>query len=48
MATSYAFVNPTIAVLLGAALHGEGLGVNVLVANAMMVVAIYLAIAKRR
>jgi drug/metabolite transporter (DMT)-like permease len=46
MATSYAFVNPTIAVLLGFALHGEGLGINVLVANAMMVIAIYLAVAK--
>lgn len=46
VATSYAFVNPTIALLLGAVLHGEGLGVNVLIANAMMVLAIYLAVAK--
>ncbi|CAN5911743.1 drug/metabolite exporter YedA [soil metagenome] len=46
VATSYAFVNPTIAVLLGFALHGEGLGFNVLIANAMMVIAIYLAVAK--
>ncbi|CAN5911758.1 drug/metabolite exporter YedA [soil metagenome] len=46
VATSYAFVNPTIAVLLGAALHGEGLGVNVLIANAMMVLAIWLAVSR--
>ncbi|HEY4181677.1 MAG TPA: EamA family transporter [Kofleriaceae bacterium] len=48
IATSYAFVNPTIAVLLGAAIHGEALGVNVLIANAMMVIAIWLAISRPR
>jgi drug/metabolite transporter (DMT)-like permease len=48
IATSYAFVNPTIAVLLGAAIHGEALGVNVLIANAMMVIAIWLAVSRTK
>lgn len=46
IATSYAFVNPTIAVLLGAALHGEALGISVLIANVMMVLAIWLAVSR--
>jgi drug/metabolite transporter (DMT)-like permease len=48
VATSYAFVNPTIAVLLGAGIHGEKLGIKLLIANAMMVIAIYLAVTKRK
>ncbi|HEY1546921.1 MAG TPA: drug/metabolite exporter YedA [Kofleriaceae bacterium] len=44
VATSYAFVNPVLAVLLGAALYGEPLGVTTVIANAMIVGAIVIAI----
>jgi drug/metabolite transporter (DMT)-like permease len=48
IATSYAYVNPILAVLLGAALSGEPLGVTTLVANALIVGAIALALGRAR
>ena len=48
VATSYAYVNPSIAVILGAVLHDEPLGPTVIVANVLMVVAIWLALARVR
>lgn len=48
VATSYAYVNPVLAVLLGAALSGEALGATTLVANVLIVGAIALAFARRR
>jgi drug/metabolite transporter (DMT)-like permease len=48
VATSYAYVNPVLAVLLGAALSGEALGATTLVANVLIVGAIALAFGKRR
>jgi drug/metabolite transporter (DMT)-like permease len=48
VATSYAFVNPVIAVLAGAALYGESLGWTTLVANVMIVGAVILALGRRR
>jgi drug/metabolite transporter (DMT)-like permease len=44
VATSYAFVNPIVAVLLGAVLSGEPLGATTLVANVMIVAAVMLAL----
>jgi drug/metabolite transporter (DMT)-like permease len=43
VATSYAYVNPPLAVLFGAAISGEALGVTTLVANVLIVGAIALA-----
>lgn len=48
VATSYAYVNPSLAVVLGAALSGEPLGVTTIVANVLMVIAIWLALSKAR
>jgi drug/metabolite transporter (DMT)-like permease len=48
IATSYAYVNPIIAVLLGAALHGEPVGGTTIVANALIVGAVMLAVTKSR
>jgi len=48
VATSYAYVNPVLAVLLGAALSGEALGWTTLVANVLIVGAIALAFTRRR
>ena len=48
VATSYAYVNPSLAVVLGAVLDGEPLGPTTIVANVLMVVAIYLALSKAR
>lgn len=48
VATSYAYVNPGIAVLLGSLLYAEPLGVSTIVANVLMVVAIWLALSKAR
>jgi drug/metabolite transporter (DMT)-like permease len=48
LATSYAFVNPIIAVLAGAVLHGEPLGWTTLVANAMIVGAVMLVLLRPR
>jgi drug/metabolite transporter (DMT)-like permease len=47
VATSYAYVNPIIAVLIGAALHGEVLGWSTLVANILIVSAVMLALRRR-
>jgi drug/metabolite transporter (DMT)-like permease len=48
VATSYAYVNPILAVLLAAAIGGEPLGVRTLVANALIVVAVVLALRPAR
>jgi drug/metabolite transporter (DMT)-like permease len=48
VATSYAYVNPILAVLFGAAVSGEPLGITTFVANALIVGAIALALAKPR
>ncbi len=44
IATSYSYVNPIIAVLFGAAISGEALGITTFVANAMIVLAVILAL----
>jgi drug/metabolite transporter (DMT)-like permease len=44
VATSYAYVNPVLAVLLGAALHHEPLGWTTVVANVLIVTAVILAL----
>lgn len=46
VATSYSYVNPIIAVLVGAAISGEPLGVTTFVANIMIVAAVILALRK--
>lgn len=48
VATSYAYVNPVLAVLLGAAVSGERLGITTLIANVLIVGAIALALARPR
>jgi drug/metabolite transporter (DMT)-like permease len=48
VATSYAYVNPVLAVLIGAALHGEPLGWSTLVANVLIIGAVALAFTGRR
>jgi drug/metabolite transporter (DMT)-like permease len=51
IATSYSYVNPIIAVMIGSAISNEPLGVTTFVANAMIVVAVILALrngAKRK
>lgn len=48
VATSYAYVNPVLAVLLGALLHGEPLGWTTVVANVLIVTAVILALRKPR
>lgn len=48
VATSYAYVNPILAVLLGAALYGEPLGWTTVVANILIVIAVMLALRKPR
>ena len=48
VATSYAYVNPVLAVLLGAVLTGEPLGITTLVANALIVVAVMLALRRAK
>ena len=47
VATSYAYVNPIIAVVIGAALSGEPLGISTLGANALIVGAVMLALRRR-
>lgn len=44
IATSYAYVNPVLAVLIGAVLYNETLGWTTMVANALIVSAIVLAL----
>lgn len=46
IATSYAYVNPPLAVAMGAVLYGESLGWSTVVANVMIVVAVMLALRK--
>ena len=48
VATSYAYVNPILAVLLGAVVSGEPLGVTTLIANVLIVGAVALALGKPR
>jgi drug/metabolite transporter (DMT)-like permease len=48
VATSYAYVNPILAVLLGSALKGEALGWTTVVANVLIVTAIMLALRPAR
>lgn len=48
VATSYAYVNPILAVLIGAALAGEPLGVSTFVANVLIIAAIALALSRKR
>jgi len=48
IATSYAYVNPILAVLIGAVVSGEALGVTTLVANVLIVGAVALALGKAR
>lgn len=48
VATSYAYVNPVLAVLIGAAVYGESLGITTLIANVLIVGAIALALGKPR
>jgi drug/metabolite transporter (DMT)-like permease len=47
VATSYAYVNPVVAVLLGAALYGEPLGWSTLVANVLVVAAVLIVLSRR-
>jgi len=47
VATSYAYVNPVIAVLIGAALYAEPLGWTTAVANILIVGAVMLALSRR-
>lgn len=44
VATSYAYVNPIVAVILGALLSGEPLGLTTIIANALIVAAVVLAL----
>jgi len=48
VATSYAYVNPILAVVIGAAAFGEALGVTTLIANVLIVGAVALALGKPR
>jgi drug/metabolite transporter (DMT)-like permease len=48
IATSYAYVNPILAVLIGAVVSGEQLGVTTLIANVLTVGAVALALTKPR
>lgn len=48
IATSYAYINPILAVLIGAALYGEPLGWTTLIANILIVGAVMLALSGAR
>src|SRR5678815_1710381 len=48
VATSYAYVNPILAVLIGAALSGEPLGWTTLVANVLIVGAVVMVLRARK
>lgn len=48
VATSYAYVNPILAVIMGAAISGEPLGVTTVVANVLIIGAIWLALRRPR
>jgi drug/metabolite transporter (DMT)-like permease len=47
VATSYAYVNPVIAVVIGTVLYGEPVGWTTVVANVLVVAAVMLALAPR-
>lgn len=47
VATSYAYVNPILAVLIGAALYGEPLSWTTALANVPIVGAVMLALTRR-
>ncbi len=46
VATSYAYVNPILAVLFGAGVSGEPIGVSTIVANGLIVIAVMLALTR--
>ncbi len=48
VATSYAYVNPILAVLIGAVISGEPLGLTTAIANVLIVGAVYLALRRPR
>ncbi len=48
VATSYAFVNPAIAVVLGAALGAETIGPTTLIATPLIIAAVVLVVGRRR
>jgi drug/metabolite transporter (DMT)-like permease len=48
VATSYAYVNPAIAVLIGAAIGGEVLGPSTLVATGLIVAAVALVVSAKK
>lgn len=48
VATSYAYVNPILAVLIGAVLYGEPLGWTTIAANVLIVSAVMLALVRPR
>jgi drug/metabolite transporter (DMT)-like permease len=48
VATSYAYVNPILAVLIGAVLSGEPIGATTVIANALIVLAVFLALRRPR
>jgi drug/metabolite transporter (DMT)-like permease len=48
VATSYAYVNPVVAVLLGAAFRHEPIGVSTVIANLMVAIALVLAVPARK
>ena len=48
VATSYAYVNPILAVVIGAVISGEALGITTVVANVLIVGAIWLALRRPR
>lgn len=48
VATSYAYVNPILAVLIGAVISGEPLGLTTAIANVLIVGAVWLALRRPR
>jgi drug/metabolite transporter (DMT)-like permease len=48
VATSYAYVNPIVAVLLGAVLYGESLGASTVVANVLVALAVVIVLSRPR
>ena len=48
VATSYAYVNPIVAVLLGAVLYGESLGASTVIANVLVAFAVVIVLAGPR
>ena len=48
IATSYAYVNPILAVVFGAVISGEPLGITTVVANVLIVGAVWLALRRPR